>query len=244
MADRPNTDQPYEARYERFTDPVDGTRWRIDVGFTSSNWTCIWGRGCEGILDHRSAELNQGCCSVGAHLIDDEEAKLIGALGLMLDPARFQNHAAAAEGGVLADGAQPATRVVDDACIFFNKPGFEGGEGCALHLAAVDEDESPLDWKPSICWQAPLKVDEHDDGSKTLRPWVRSDWGEDETLAWCCSEPNLGDDAPSAYVGTETVAQSLHPELVGLVGPEIAVELRTRAEAANPDLNPNPNTNP
>ncbi|MGI9596822.1 MAG: hypothetical protein ACR2QK_11720 [Acidimicrobiales bacterium] len=221
--------------YEQFTDPVDGTRWRIDVGFIDSNWTCIWGRGCEGILDHRAAELNQGCCSVGAHLVDDDEAMLISALGLSLDPARFQYHAAAVEQGVLAAGDQPATRVVDDACIFFNRPGFAGGEGCALHLAALDEGESPIDWKPSICWQAPMKVDHHDDGSRTLRPWGRGDWGPDEDLAWCCTESNATSaSGPSAFVGQVSVSESLHAELTGLVGPEIAVELRARS-AADPE---------
>ncbi len=222
------------ARFERFVDPVDGTSWRVDMDFVGSNWRCIWGDGCEGILDRRAAELNQGCCSVGAHLIDDEEARQIGALGLMLDPARFQQHEAAAAGGVLADGPQPATRVVDEACIFFNKPGFPGGVGCALHLAAVDEDESPMDWKPSICWQAPLKVDNEADGSKTLRPWRRADWGPDEEISWCCTEANDGPtDGPSAFDGSVTVAESMAEELTGLVGPEVAVEITKRATAAD-----------
>ena len=227
MSSTPERGQPH---LEDFTDPVDGTRWRVDMSFMSSNWRCIWGDGCEGILDHRAAELNQGCCSVGAHLIDEDEARTIGALGLMLDPARFQQHEAAAADGVLADGPQPATRVVDDACIFFNKPGFPGGEGCALHIAAVDEGESPMDWKPSICWQAPLKVDTESDGARTLRPWRKSDWGVGEHLAWCCTDANDGpDEGPSAYTGTEPVALSMAAELRGLVGPEIAVEITRRA---------------
>lgn len=232
MTVRHNTAMPvpdHTSNHEEFTDPVDGTRWRIDMDFARSNWQCIWGDGCEGILEQRAAELNQGCCSVGAHLVDDEEARLIGALGLMLDPARFQHHAAAEAGGVLADGPQAATRVVDGACIFFNKPGFSGGVGCALHLAAEDEGESAMDWKPSICWQAPLKVDVDADGVKTLRPWRRSDWGPGEQLAWCCTEANQGPDTgPSAYVGDEPVAETLHDELVGMLGPEVAVELRSR----------------
>lgn len=217
------------AVFEQFTDPVDGARWHIDVAFIDSNWTCLWGRGCEGILEYRAADLNQGCCSVGAHLVDDEEAMLIGAVGSALDPSRFQQHTAAIELGVLAEGDQPATRVVDGACIFFNRPGFHGGEGCALHLAALDEGDSPMDWKPSICWQAPLKVDHNDDGSRTLRPWNRTDWGPDEHLAWCCTENNTAPDSgPSAFTGPEPVGRSLHTELSGLVGPEIAVELKNR----------------
>jgi hypothetical protein len=220
--------EPYEQRFDKFTDSIDGTRWKIDVGFTDSNWSCIWGQGCEGILDHCAAELNQGCCSVGAHLIDDEEAMLIAALGMSLDPQGFQNHDSAAELGVLAGGEQHATRVVNNACIFHNEPGFAGGEGCALHIGAVAAGESPIDWKPSICWQAPLKVDVHADGSKTLRPWTKADWGPEEEIAWCCSERN--EHGATAYVGDTSVAASLHAELTGLVGPEIAVELRKRVE--------------
>ena len=120
-------------RFEEFTDPVDGTRWRIDVAFTDSNWQCLWGNGCQGILDVPAPELAQGCCSEGAHLLGEDEAMLIEGLGLTLDPARFENHAEAAMSGVLRtaptnlDGGK-ATRVVNDACIFHNRPGFSGGE--------------------------------------------------------------------------------------------------------------------
>lgn len=223
------TDGP-DPGYERFDDPVDGTRWFIDTAFTDSSWACLWGRGCEGILDRPAAHLNQGCCSVGAQMLDTEEARRIGGLGASLDPERFQYHEAAAEHGVFADETRAATRIVDDACIFFNRPGFAGGEGCALHLAALDDGENPLEYKPAICWQAPLKVDHHDDGSKTLRPWRRDDWGgPQESMAWCCTDRDHNDPAlPSAYVGDQPVAVTLHAELRGLVGPEIAVELRNR----------------
>ena len=49
------------------------------------------------------------------------------------------------------------TRVVDGACIFLNRTGFAGGAGCALHLAAFDAGESPIDFKPSVCWQLPIR---------------------------------------------------------------------------------------
>ena len=64
---------PAAERFEEFTDPVDGTRWRIDVGFTESNWQCLWGNGCQGILHVPSPELAQGWCSGGAHLLRDDD---------------------------------------------------------------------------------------------------------------------------------------------------------------------------
>ena len=115
-----------------FVDPVDGTRWLVDLDFLASNWTCIWGRGCEGILDHPAAELGQGCCSVGAELLDEDEARTIEALGLTLDPRRFQHHREATAAGARGP-ARRSTRVVDGACVFLNRPGFPGGEGCALY---------------------------------------------------------------------------------------------------------------
>jgi len=92
----------------------------------------------------------------------------IGALAATLEPSRFEYHATAAEGGVFGDSARSSTRVVDGACIFPNRAVFDGGAGCALHLAALDSGESPIDSKPSVCWQLPIKVDWEpgDDGTE------------------------------------------------------------------------------
>lgn len=201
--------------------------WRFDTAFLRSNWTCIWGRGCLGILPEPSPELGHGCCSVGAEFEDEDEARLIGALGATLDPVRFQYHAEAQAGGVFSDASRASTRAVDAACIFLNRPGFSGGAGCALHLAAFDAGERPQDWKPAVCWQLPIKVDwEAADGGgeiATVRRWTRADWGaEGATMAWCCTE------GERAYVGERPVIESLAQELEGTVGTEVFVELRRR----------------
>ena len=221
------TAEPPPTRFESFVDPIDGTRWEIDVGFTDSSWNCIWDRGCQGILDHPAPELQQGCCSVGAELLDDEEARTIGALGASLDPGHFQYADEAVTGGVFASGYEGqthpgATRVVEGACIFLNRPGFAGGEGCALHLAAVAEGESPVDWKPSVCWQVPIRVDRLDDGTRRLRRWRSDDWGE-EGVAWTCTQDRTLADA---YTGPAPVVATLERELIALVGREVYVELR------------------
>lgn len=201
----------------------DDVEWRVDADFLQSSWTCIWDKGCVGIDDVAAPELGLGCCSVGVELLDEEEAMRIAALGATLAPDVFQNHDAAIE-GVLRDDIVH-TRVVDGACIFLNRPGFAGGAGCALHAQAVRDGESPLDWKPSVCWQLPLRVDRSvdDDGMAvaTLRRWSRADWGPDgETMAWCCTE---GD---QAYVGNQPVLESLDEELRALMGDEVVVEIR------------------
>lgn len=217
-----------------FTDPVDGTRWSVDLDFLSSDWTCIWGAGCVGIGDDEDPESMQGCCSVGAEMLDDDEAMLTAALAATLDPALFQHADVAATDGVFSDDTHTNTRVVDGACIFFNRPGFDGGVGCALHLAAVDAGESPMDLKPEVCWQLPLRIDRSrgDDGTPTatLRRWSRADWGSDgETMAWCCTE-GAASDGSTAYVGDRPVVESLAEEIEALVGPDVAaavtVEIR------------------
>jgi len=214
---------------------VDTTEveWVVDGSFLASSWQCIWGRGCLGILDEPAEELNQGCCSVGAHLDGEDEARTTATLAAMLDPERFQFHAEAAD-GVFSDETATNTRVVDGACIFLNRPGFPGGEGCALHLGALDDGEAPMDWKPSVCWQLPIRVDwEPIDGGReraTVRRWSRADWGDEgEDMAWCCTE---GD---RAYVGDRPVIDSLADELTGVLGPEVVVELRRRLPEAGRD---------
>lgn len=213
---------------------ADGpVRWRIDRRFVTSRWTCLWGDGCKGILDEPAEALGQGCCSVGAELDGPDEVRTVTTLAALLDPARFQHHDEAAAGGVVAeDGTN--TRLVDGACIFLNRPGFAGGAGCALHLGALDDGESPLAWKPSVCWQLPIRVDwePSDDGTEraTLRAWGRSDWGDDgATMAWCCTED------PLAERGDRPVIESLGEELEAVLGHEVYVELRRRVEAGSAD---------
>jgi len=203
------------------------TVWRFDRGFMLSDWTCIFGRGCQGILAEPAPELGQGCCSIGAELDGEDEAMALVAAAMMLLPEQFEHHAEAAAGDVFADAARRHTRVVDGACIFLNRPGFAGGAGCALHVAAVALGDSPIDWKPSVCWQLPVHVDweERDERTEiaTVRPWRRADWGDDgEAMAWCCTEQ------PEAFVGDRPVVESLAAELQAIAGEPVYVELRRR----------------
>jgi hypothetical protein len=214
---------------EEIEEIVDGdTTWRFDRAFLTSNWTCIWGRGCLGIHTEPAEALGEGCCSVGAELDGEDESRLLSALAATLEAARFEHHEAAAAGGVFSDEERRATRVVDGACIFLNRPGFAGGAGCALHLAALDAGETPLDWKPSVCWQLPVRVDwtpgeAADTEIATVRRWSRDDWGDEgETMAWCCTE------GERAYVGDRPVVDSLAEELTAITGTAVYVELRRR----------------
>src|ERR1700716_78002 len=57
-----------------FDDPEeDGRRWQIDVTFLLSRWQCIFGDGCQGVLEEKAPELILGCCSYGAHFTDKKD---------------------------------------------------------------------------------------------------------------------------------------------------------------------------
>lgn len=213
--------------------PDGDVLWRFDTGFLTSNWTCIWGRGCKGILDQPAEHLQQGCCSVGAEMADLEEAMTVSALAATLPTHLWQHHDRVDADHVFSDSNRTNTKVVDGACIFLNRPGFSGGSGCALHLAALEAGESPIDWKPSVCWQLPIRVDweMQPDGNEhaTVRRWSRADWGDEgETMAWCCTEE------PEAYVGDTTVIDSLADELAGIVSQTVYVQLRARLSERPP----------
>lgn len=237
------------------------TLWRFEREFLNSNWTCTFGQGCKGILAEDATELNQGCCSLGAHFGDgpagQSEARQVSAYVAMLTPEQWQYHdigsadheAPAAKNasphdaddhepgpvaGFYGDAERTHTRVVDGACVFLNRPGFAGGEGCALHIGALAVGDSPTEWKPSVCWQLPLRVDwalvdEADpEGPETatVRRWSRADWGDHGTkMSWCCTERSEGGEA---YCGSEPVIDSLSDELQTLAGDEVYVELRKK----------------
>jgi hypothetical protein len=202
-----------------FEDPEEQRTWVFDVTYLSSAWRCIFAAGCEGVLTGPAADLVHGCCSYGAHFVDEEDEATTLAYAERLTPAQWQHHDLAARKGATKknkDGERK-TRVVDGACIFLNRPDFERGPGCALHVAALDAGERPLDWKPDVCWQLPLRLEEHTDDhgyvTSTLREWKRRDWGEGGSdFHWWCTESH------EAFVDPEPVYVTNRDEIVEMVG--------------------------
>lgn len=205
-----------------FEDPDEQRTWVFDVTFLTSRWTCIYGQGCQGVLTGPAPELVHGCCSYGAHFVDDADLAATEEHAARLTAEQWQLKKKADRGGFWRterDGTR-ITRVVDGACIFLNRPGFATGPGCALHQAALAAGERPLDWKPDVCWQLPLRqhdhVDEHGHVTSTVREWKRRDWGEGGSeFHWWCTE------APDAFVAGVPVVESLADELTEMVGPKV-----------------------
>jgi hypothetical protein len=210
-----------------FDDPDEDRTWVIDLTFLRSAWTCIYGRGCQGVLTAPAPELEQGCCSYGAHFIDDDDVATVERTAGRLTSEQWQLRKKARKGGWLvtdADGVR-TTRVVDGACIFLNRVGFPGGAGCALHLAATEAGERPMDWKPDVCWQLPLRLEEHTDDhghvTSTLREWKRRDWGAGGfEFAWWCT------DDPAAFVGAVPAGVALRDEIVELTSEAVYAVIR------------------
>jgi hypothetical protein len=208
-------------------DPAENTTWLFDTSFLLSSFTCIYGQGCPSIDTEPDPTETLGCCTHGAHLIDDDDRTSVEHHAARLTETDWQHHRrAAAKGGPLKKNKNGdwVTRKVGGACIFLNRSDFPGGGGCALHRAALREGERPMDWKPDVCWQVPLHLDVHKDeyGYETVlvRGWQRRDWGPggDDFHWWCVEEP-------TAYVGAMPVFDALADELTEMVGDAIYTQL-------------------
>jgi hypothetical protein len=201
-----------------FEDDKESRTWVFDATFLRSNWNCIYGAGCKGVLEYDATALAQGCCSHGAHFIDDDDVQTVLNALTRLEPRHWQNYKKGHNKGVLEteDGATK-TRVVKGACIFHNQPDFEGGAGCALHIAAVEAGERYIDWKPDVCWQLPLRLEHHTDDNgyvtSTLREWKRRDWGDGgNDFHWWCTESD------DAFIGGIPAYEYLRDEIIEMVG--------------------------
>lgn len=200
---------------------VDDETVLFDLTWLRSRWRCLYGDGCPGIADRPAPEAEHGCCTHGAHFVTKQDRKAtaarISALGE--DEWQLRDAAESHDGAIVHDGGLGAwvTATHDGACILLNRTDWPGGAGCALHQAALRRGERPVDWKPTVCWQVPLRAEYHtdDNGHVTtmVREWRRRDWGDGGAeFHWWCTE------APEAFDAETPVFLSARDELVELVG--------------------------
>ena len=202
----------------------DETRKRIymfDITFLESNWSCIFGSGCKGVLDEDASKLVQGCCSYGAHFSDEKDRKRVEKAAKRLTDDQWQFKSKGKNGTTKTKkNGEMVTRLVDNACIFLNRPDFKRGPGCALHVLSMDTGESYIPLKPEVCWQLPLHRDDDtmDNGwiMTRLAQWDRSHWGEGgDDFHWWCTADDL------AFVGKTRVVDSMAEELAAMVGKDV-----------------------
>ena len=136
---------------------------RADLTWLLSRWTCIFGEGCHGIIEGRASD---GCCSHGAFFTDDDDEKRVRAAAKLLTPQTWQHYRRGFKNYTemdTIDGTTPARRTAtrpDGPCVFLNDADFPGGGGCALHGQALRDGVHPLEYKPDVCWQLPVRRDQ------------------------------------------------------------------------------------
>jgi len=225
--------------FVEFADPVGADQvFRCDLTWLTSRWTCIFRRGCQGIYADRP---DDGCCTLGAHLSDEDDEQRVGRAVARLTAANWQyEQHGRSDGWAEGPEQQPddgppgrKTRVVDGACIFLNRAGFAGGEGCALHVLADEQGRDLVETKPDVCWQLPVRrefrtVTRTDDTTYTevsIGEYGRESWGPGgHDLDWYCTANT------EAHVGTDPVFRSSRTELVALMGAEAYAVLAALCE--------------
>ena len=217
-----------------FADPADDAQvFKCDLTWLTSNWMCIFGEGCKGIYADRP---DDGCCTLGAHFADKADEKRVRRSVKELRPEGWQFYDAGRRGAWIEtdDDGERKTAVHEGACIFLNRPGFEGGEGCALHGLALSQDRHPLETKPDVCWQLPIRrtfrdvelPDGHAYTEVSIGEYDRRGWGPGgHDLDWYCSGN------PEAHVGATPVYVSNAAELIELMGRKAYDALTEHCEA-------------
>ena len=231
-----------------FPDPADDEQvFRCDLTWLTSRWSCVFGQGCQGIQAGRASD---GCCTLGAHFSDEEDEERVARHMARLTPEIWQFHDEGhARGWVQEDedDGDRQTRRYEGSCIFQNRPGFAGGAGCALHILALREGREPLETKPDVCWQLPVRrtyewIDRPDDTQVlqiTIGEYDRRGWGPGgHDLHWWCTS------AVSAHGAGDPVYVSYRPELTELMGKagydRLAELCEARLAASLPLVAPHP----
>jgi hypothetical protein len=227
-----------------FINPDDDEEvFRCDLTWLLSSWTCIFGSGCHGIVKNRP---DDGCCSHGAYYSEKADEKRVEKFARQLTEDEWQYRKQGLKGGFseVEDGKR-RTRRLNGACIFLNRPGFAAGQGCALHLHALNVGLHPLETKPDVCWQLPVRRtyewEKRPDDTKvlvtTIGEYDRRGWGTGgHDLKWWCTG------ATEAHVAPDPLYKTYGPELIELMGQlayDVLVGLCEQA-LAGPRLAPHP----
>jgi hypothetical protein len=236
----PEVDLVFPRAFVEFVDPADPDQvFKCDLTWLTSNFLCIFGQGCQGIYKESP---DTGCCTLGAHFADKDDEKRVAAYVDQLTPEVWQFH----PGGKVRkkhwltkdDEGASKTPVIEvdgqSACIFHNRRDFPLGAGCALHALALQQGRHPLETKPDVCWQLPIRrtfrtVERHDETSYTevtIGEYDRRGWGPGgHDLDWYCSGNT------EAHVAVEALYVTNAPELTELMGEAAYAELARHCEA-------------
>ena len=240
----PEVDLVFPRAYVEFADPADDEQvFRCDLTWLTSSYMCIFGQGCQGIY---ADAPDVGCCTLGAHFADKDDEKRVAGFVAQLTPDDWQLHPGRtvrrSDWIETDDDGERKTLAVEvdgqQACVFHNRTDFTsplgGGAGCALHGLALRQGRNPLETKPDVCWQLPIRrqyrtVERQDGTSYTevsIGEYDRRGWGPGgHDLDWYCSGNT------EAHVALEPVYVTHEAELVELMGAEAYAELTRHCDA-------------
>jgi hypothetical protein len=209
-----------------FPDPGDPHhQFRVNVSFLLSNYECIFGRGCPGVLSSE-VTADVGCCPRGVTFMGEEDFAHVSEMVEQLRAEDCDNIEHVRDRGWYqssSKGKPYKTRKLGGACIFDNRIGGPAGKpGCAFHHLAARRGIHPAETKPFICWTIPLnfsaELPEEPGGPTTtiVSAFTADAWGgtndADEPDGrghvgyWCV-------ETPDAYRGASPVYRSLEHEL-------------------------------
>ena len=223
----PEVDLVFPRAFVEFADPADETQvFKCDLTWLTSSYTCIFGQGCQGIY---ADAPDVGCCTLGAHFADKDDEKRVAGFVAQLTPDDWQFHprraVRRADWIETDDEGERKTLAIEhdgqQACVFHNRTDFASGAGCALHGLAVRQGRNPLETKPDVCWQLPIRrqfrtVEVQDGTSYTevsIGEYDRRGWGPGgHDLDWYCSGNT------EAHIAMEPVYVSNARELIEMMG--------------------------
>ena len=200
-------------------------QYRVNVSFLLSNYQCIFGRGCQGLLN-RGARPDVACCERGVTFFDEADFERISSRveQLTSEDCDHIDHIRSRGWYQSSSAGRPyKTRKLGDACIFANRNGGAAGKpGCAFHHLAGRLGIHHSETKPFICWTVPINFTyesaDEPGGRTTLivsaftaDAWGGSDDQEEPTGRghmgyWCI-------DTPDAFIGSQPVYKSMEREL-------------------------------
>jgi hypothetical protein len=252
----PEVDLVFPRAFVEFVDPADSDQvFRCDLTWLTSRYQCIFGQGCRGIY---ADAPDTGCCTLGAHFADKADERRVAAYVDQLDADHWQfrpegRRAKKSDWIETDDEGARKTLVVEyegqSACIFHNRTDFPTGAGCALHSLALTQGRNPLETKPDVCWQLPIRrtfraVERQDDTTYTevtIGEYDRRGWGPGgHDLDWYCSGNTEAHNAPEpVYVTneaelTELMGRPAYDELVAHCETHLAARDRLAIHPADP----------
>jgi hypothetical protein len=223
----PEVDLVFPRAFVEFADPADADQvFRCDLTWLTSSYQCIFGQGCPGIY---ASSPDVGCCTLGAHFSDADDQRRVASYVAQLTPDHWQLHPGRkvrkSDWVTTDEEGEPKTLTAEvdgqSACVFQNRPGFASGAGCALHGLALEQGREPLETKPDVCWQLPIRrtfrtVERQDETSYTevtISEYDRRGLGPGgHDLDWYCAGNT------EAHVAPEPLYVTNEPELVELMG--------------------------